>query len=254
MPRKPRKTRHNWYKKANNRRFLRGGNPDLLQQVRDGALLMHNTSDGEGFSLYGPAKITCGGCGNVFKVPRSAAPYRAFCSNDCRRAAGWTPPPGSERRTKEKKSYYAPKLKPHPLAIANKVLLELSKPDLTVRQAARLRGKLATQMEAILDEAVGVVMGTSGTTWSPTQARVFGILVGKVLPDLSASHVINETRTTRPEDMSIEELQNLIDSARMMALEAPGDHDGVVIDQPQELEYDRRPPLEDPDPVPRDPE
>jgi hypothetical protein len=244
-------------KRAHGRRFLKGGNPDRLKLLHDSTILMVRTSAGDGSSLYGRAKITCPGCQTVFSVPRSAAPYRAFCSVDCRRKVGWTPPPENGRRTREKKKY--PKLyQTPPLVRAMKALRTLSKStELTPKQAQRLRGKLAGAMDEILDEAIGVVMGHEGKSWTPTQARVFGILVGKVLPDLSASHVMHETRSSRPEDMSIDELENLIAEARAMALSDEDDSSGILIEhqplQPSlEAEDDRHPEPEAADPIERD--
>lgn len=93
----------------------------------------------------------------------------------------------------------------------------LSNPSLlTPARAAALRGRVAASMEEMVGQAHEVLDGTR--KWSPTQARVFATLLNKVLPDLSSSHVVNENRNPKPEDMSLEELESLV--ANMMATAA----------------------------------
>ena len=47
----------------------------------------------------------------------------------------------------------------------------------------------------------------NGKEWSPTQARVFGMLLNKVVPDLNASHVQHEHQIKNLTEMSREELE-----------------------------------------------
>lgn len=45
--------------------------------------------------------------------------------------------------------------------------------------------------------------------WSPTQARVFGMLLNKVVPDLNASYVQHEHSNKDIIDLSREELERI---------------------------------------------
>lgn len=80
---------------------------------------------------------------------------------------------------------------------------------LTPSATARIRGQIAHNISEHITLASAVIEGR--IQWTPTQARVFATLLNKVVPDLSAAHVINET----PKDLSNltrEELQRIIDS------------------------------------------
>jgi hypothetical protein len=76
---------------------------------------------------------------------------------------------------------------------------------LTPQQSAKLRGHIATAICLQVPQAHDVVMGTR--QWTPTQARVFAMLLDKVLPDLSASYGLTETAATDVEQMSREALE-----------------------------------------------
>lgn len=77
---------------------------------------------------------------------------------------------------------------------------------LTPLQVANMRAGLYRKVENQIDEAHKVVMGEIG--WSPTQARVFATLLGKVMPDLTAQFVQHEhTIDTQPEKLSRQQLE-----------------------------------------------
>ena len=77
---------------------------------------------------------------------------------------------------------------------------------LTPLQVANMRAGLYRKVENQIEEAHRVVMGEIG--WSPTQARVFATLLGKVMPDLTAQFVQHEhTIDTQPEKLSREQLE-----------------------------------------------
>lgn len=73
--------------------------------------------------------------------------------------------------------------------------------------AARLRARIANYVEAQLPLAKEVIDGTR--TWNPTQARVFSLMLNKVLPDLSASYIQQETIDRPVAEMSREELERI---------------------------------------------
>lgn len=57
-------------------------------------------------------------------------------------------------------------------------------------QAAKVRSYIFGLLRSQIPLAHAVVMGE--LDWSPTQARVFGQLLNKCIPDLSVSHATNE--------------------------------------------------------------
>ena len=76
---------------------------------------------------------------------------------------------------------------------------------LTPQQSAKLRGHIVTAIGLQLPQAHAVVMGIH--QWTPTQARVFALLLDKVLPNLSASYGLAETAATGVEQMTREALE-----------------------------------------------
>ena len=56
---------------------------------------------------------------------------------------------------------------------------------LTPQQSSQIRGEIAKYVTDQLHLANAVVTGA--VDWNPTQARVFGMLLNKVVPDLNAS-------------------------------------------------------------------
>jgi|GEM_PF-2993660 len=205
-PKKPRKlgSRKNGMR-------LKGGNPERLDLLRQSTLLMITPKEGGG-TLYGRGKVVCGGCGKTFEVDRAHVEYRAHCSKECRRAAGWMPPPGESRTTPQGKNYHN-RYKTPPHVKVMMALRALKSPEtLSPEQTARLRARVGSAMEDVVNDAVDVVLG--GKKWTPTQARVFGMLMNKVMPDLTAAHVVQENINVRPDEMSISELEQLIANAK----------------------------------------
>lgn len=75
-------------------------------------------------------------------------------------------------------------------------------PEETSALRKRLYNKLSTQIE----HAHKVVLGQ--IEWSPTQARVFSAFLDKVVPNLNASFIEQETRiTSDPESLSLDQLR-----------------------------------------------
>lgn len=209
----------------------RGGNPDMLNDIRQLDIYRSlprsiPTEDGE----FRPKPRTFFNCLHCQKEV-DCLPYeiglRVFCSVTCHRSHvrqhGKLRPDGTRWTTKARKRYKTYKT-PIPYRMA-KWLRELRDPTLTPAQAARLRGQIASGMDLMIQEAEDVVFGRK--SWTPTQARVFGLLMGKVLPDLSASHVISERRNVKPEEMTIEELEQLLATNRELSLP---DTPGLIID------------------------
>lgn len=82
---------------------------------------------------------------------------------------------------------------------------EAGKTKLTPAQSAKLRGQIADYVKDQIAVANEVVM--HGKEWSPTQARVFGMLLNKCVPDLNASFVQHEHQVKSLTEMSREELE-----------------------------------------------
>lgn len=75
------------------------------------------------------------------------------------------------------------------------------------RMSGRLRAQVAAYVEAQLPMAKEVVEGKR--VWSPTQARVFSLLLNKVMPDLNASYIQHEQIDRPVTDLSREELERI---------------------------------------------
>lgn len=215
---------------AGPRSNLKGGNPDLFEQMRQNHILRSLpkaikiddlADDAEYFRPKPRSFYVCLNCSKEVECQPYQVALRTFCSPECRYEHtgkhGTHRPDGTRWTTKSRKRYKKYKV-PLPYRMS-RWLRELRTPNLTPAQAAKLRGQIASGMDMMIQEAEDVVFGRK--TWSPTQARVFGLLMGKVLPDLSASHVISEKRDTRPEEMSIEELEELLSSTRALATPDP---------------------------------
>jgi hypothetical protein len=78
---------------------------------------------------------------------------------------------------------------------------------LTSAQSAKVRGYVFGLLRAQIPCAHRVVMGE--LEWTPTQARVFGMLLDKCLPNLSATFVDSERRNGDLCLMTREELEAL---------------------------------------------
>ena len=131
----------------------------------------------------------CETCGREFYVKASKDDWVKNCSLECRRNA-----PAKRKKERE-------------LEEMKKASTLASRHELTPHQSSQIRGQIASFVKNQIDVANNVVMG--GIDWSPTQARVFGILLNKVVPDLNASYVQHEHNNKDVIDMSREELERI---------------------------------------------
>ena len=108
----------------------------------------------------------------------------------------------------------------------SRALKKADEARLSPRTIARLRADIAQAVSEQLVDAHDVVMGRNDKTWTATQARVFGILINKVIPDLHASYVKKEDDDDRPlEDISRDDLERIVAGmAKIEAKKAPGSH------------------------------
>jgi hypothetical protein len=125
-------------------------------------------------------KLTCENCNKEFWTRASHEERRKFCSLKCRKDA--------------------------PLVRkADEMSKLMTKTELTPAQSARIRGQIANYITDQITDAHQVVMGAK--EWNPTQARVFSVMLNKVVPDLNASYVQHEHTTKALTDLSREELE-----------------------------------------------
>ena len=127
-------------------------------------------------------EIKCRTCQKVFKTRKSHEHRRKFCSHKCRKL---------EKEVKKMKE------------VAKKV----DEVKLTPALSANIRGELATYVKEQINLAHNVVLGTQ--EWNPTQARVFGMMLNKVVPDLSANFVQHEVSMKALTDLTREELEQI---------------------------------------------
>ena len=125
-------------------------------------------------------EIVCKTCGEKFVTRKSHESRASYCSMRCRKTS---------TEVKKMKT-----------AVAN-----LEKHSLTPAQSAQIRGQIARFVGDQITVANEVVM--NGKEWTPTQARVFGMLLNKVVPDLNASYVQHEHQTKNLTEMSRDELE-----------------------------------------------
>ncbi len=130
----------------------------------------------------GRAQLVCLTCGKAFETRRSHEKRAVYCSMNCRKAS---------KEVKKMKT-----------AVAS-----LEKNKLTPAQSAKIRGEIANFVSSQITIANEVVM--NGKEWSPTQARVFGMLLNKVVPDLNASYVQHEHQVKNLTEMSRAELEEI---------------------------------------------
>lgn len=94
----------------------------------------------------------------------------------------------------------------------------VQKEKLTPAESAKIRGQIATYVTDQIKDAHSVVMGA--IDWNPTQARVFGILLNKVIPDLNASFVQHEHTTKQITELSREDLEAIASGISSIEVEA----------------------------------
>jgi hypothetical protein len=141
-----------------------------------------------------------------------------------------------QRRLEDERDRHIP-----PLDAMAKLTTRVYLPPAT---AARLRARIATYVEAQLPLAKEVIDGTR--TWNPTQARVFSLMLNKVLPDLSASYIQQESIERPIAEMSREELERIASGSLITEL-------AQTIEGEASVDYDPADPLpaleSDPSPV-----
>lgn len=125
-------------------------------------------------------KLNCAVCKKDFWTRASHEERRQYCSLKCRKNA--------------------PTVRK-----AERMAALMERESLTPAQSAKIRSEIASYIGDQLTDAHQVVMGIK--TWNPTQARVFGMLLNKVVPDLNAAYVQHEHTTKSVTDLSREELE-----------------------------------------------
>ena len=138
-------------------------------------------------------EIKCQVCGKTFSTKAFHKDRRKFCSMECR------------------------KLAPEVKKVTDMTSLA-TKERLTPAQSGQVRAQIANYMRDQINDAHMVVMG--GKEWNPTQARVFGILLNKVVPDLNANFVQHEHTTKQLTDLSREELEAIAQGVQVIDVEA----------------------------------
>ncbi len=138
-------------------------------------------------------EITCATCKKKFKTKASHKERRKYCSMECRKLSP------SIRKAEEMTSL-------------------VQKEKLTPAESAKIRGQIATYVTDQIKDAHSVVMGA--IDWNPTQARVFGILLNKVIPDLNASFVQHEHTTKQITELSREDLEAIASGISSIEVEA----------------------------------
>lgn len=203
---------------------LKGGNPLLRHAVREA-----NVMRWSGLRLR--EKKPCAQCGATMEIPTGKRDRR-FCNKTCMNAffdkRGWPHLDQTGKPWKRRLQW----LYDDPEFIMTTALRKLKEADLSPSRAARLRGKITSAMEQSIEDASDVLLGHK--EWTPTQARVFGILIDKVLPDLNASHVIHEKRDRPVEEMSVADLEAMLANAEK---EEEPEEDAATEEDPAEEKY-----------------
>ena len=150
-----------------------------------------------GIELKGTTK-RCITCDKEFYVKPSHVDRAHFCSLTCRR---------NETEVRNMKT-----------AIKN-----IDKVQLTPALSAQIRGQIANFVNNQIVVANDVVM--NGKEWSPTPARVFGMLLNKVVPDLNASFHQHEHDIKNITEMTRQELEAIASGAKTIEAEIVEDVD-----------------------------
>lgn len=104
-------------------------------------------------------------------------------------------------------------------------------PAITSLQLNKARSRIMRIVEHNLETADKVLRGN--VSWTPTQARVFGQLMNKVIPDITASFIKKEVTTNSVRDMSIEDLEAIVRGHHIReALESVKDGDDASDERP----------------------
>ena len=92
---------------------------------------------------------------------------------------------------------------------------------LTPQQSSQIRGQIANYVTDQINLAHAVVTGS--VDWNPTQARVFGMLLNKVVPDLNASFHQHEHDVKQLTDLSRSELEAIAQGVASIDVESQED-------------------------------
>lgn len=177
----------------------------------------------------------CPSCGKLFTYAASREGKRKYCSPQCRSDDTKA---GRERRRQAEAEAAA-------IAAITKVKTKSTR--LTPTESAEIRGKISSYMNEQIAQAALVVAGA--VEWSPVQARVFSTLLNKVVPDLNASYIQQETTPTDLSQMTREQLEQLAQHMNQaMAIdgtpkELSGHTDDIqqsIVSELHEKESDRR--------------
>mgnify|MGYP003706599351 CR=1 FL=1 len=141
----------------------------------------------------GRVEIKCKVCGKTFETKKFHEDRRKFCSMSCRKA---------DKQVREM------------TAIAKKA----EETRLTPQQSSQIRGQIANYVTDQINLAHAVVTGAAD--WNPTQARVFGMLLNKVVPDLNASFHQHEHDVKQLTDLSRSELEAIAQGVETITVES----------------------------------
>ena len=133
---------------------------------------------------------------------RGVSPRR-FCSKRCAGAHRTAAAAAVHMAEQGKPRTREASVPQHPAALMEMALVQA----LTPGQSAKVRSYIFGLLRAQIPLAHRVVMGE--VEWSPTQARVFGQLLDKCVPDLSASFMVSEKDDSDLAMLSRRELEAL---------------------------------------------
>lgn len=173
----------------------------------------------------------CPVCSTIFTVKASHAERRKYCSAECRQAD--TKAGRAARREAEAQQ----------AAVQAITTAKKKHGALTPAASAEIRGQISTYVQGQILLANQVVLGQ--IEWSPVQARVFSTLLNKVVPDLNASFVQQETVQTDVSKLSRQELEALaaemktIDQSATLSPEEDDIVDAVVTQIHDPKEHDQ---------------
>jgi DNA-directed RNA polymerase subunit RPC12/RpoP len=162
--------------------------------------------------LFEPNQIKkrCITCGKEFSIKESHANRYHNCSFKCRTIA---------RMAKSMKT----------------AVLAAEKERFTPAESAKIRSEIAKAVKIHIAAASEVLAGN--VNWNPTQARVFGILLNKVVPDLNATYVQHEHNTRQLVDLSREELERIAAGLDVIDVETTNESSEPTSSSP-EVEHD----------------
>lgn len=114
-------------------------------------------------------------------------------------------------------------------------IIAAEKERFTPSESAKIRADIAKAIKTHINAASEVLAGN--ISWNPTQARVFGILLNKVVPDLNATFVQHEHNTRQLVDLSREELERIAAGLDVIDVETTDESNQPTSTSP-EIEHD----------------